>query len=74
MFLASATLNGRIPTMDTRAISEKIKNLASTVNANLSAESAAKIRAHLLSYANELQGELIDNTLDVSYNIPIAKT
>lgn len=67
MFLVSATLDSRSSTMDTTSISEKIKTLAAIVNTNLSDLAASQIRAELLSCANELQSELIDNTLDVHY-------
>ena len=52
--------------MATAAVSEKIRSLASSLKGTLSDDAVAKLRQEFLTYAEELESELIDNTLNVS--------
>ena len=66
MFLTTASL--RTPKqqqMATAAVSEKIRSLASSLQGTLSDDAVAKLRQEFLTYAEELEEELIDSTLNV---------
>ena len=51
--------------MATAAVSEKIRSLASSLKGNLSDDAVTELRKEFISYAEELEAELIDSTLNV---------
>ena len=67
MFLSTVSLRKpKQQGMATAAVSEKIRSLATSLQGTLSDDAVARIRSQFLSYAEELESELIDNTLNVS--------
>ena len=66
MFLSTSTLGTVRPTMASVAMSAKLQSLAASLDGSLSDDAVAKLRKELESYAEELQSEFIDDTLDVS--------